>query len=189
MDSRRVLAVKQTLTSALLILLVSGCTSVAGPSDAGVRTSLEMRTDERIASDVQERIRGADWRFDKSHIVVASHRAVVLLAGQVPSEELRQLAQQVAQAAAEVRRVHNELIVGPAMPVANRAGDAWLATKVNSALASDATIDERLVDVTVVDGAVYLLGRLAPAQADAAVTAIQAVPGVKKIVRVFEYVE
>jgi len=43
--------------------------------------------------------------------------------------------------------------------------------------------------VTVVGGTVYLMGNLPAAQADAAVTVTQSVSGVKKIVRVFEYVE
>jgi osmotically-inducible protein OsmY len=114
---------------------------------------------------------------------------VVLLAGQVPSDELKQLAQQVAEAAADVRRVHNELVVGPSKPIGDRAGDGWLATKVNSALASDASVEADLVQVTVVDGTVYLMGRVSAQQADAVVAVTQGVSGVKKIVRVFDYVE
>lgn len=179
------------LAPALLLasILLAGCDTLGGTTTAGARTSQELRDDERIGTDVHERIRRSDWRFDKAHVVVSSDRAVVLIAGQVPSEELRQLAQQVAEASADVRRVHNELVVGPSMPIGDRAGDGWITTKVNSALASDTSVDADLVQVTVVDGTVYLMGRVSTQQADAVVAVTQGVSGVKKIVRVFDYVE
>jgi osmotically-inducible protein OsmY len=175
------------LSTLLIALLVAGCAATDGGT--GARTSADIDTDERIESDIRERIRASDAGFRDSHVVVTSFRAVVLLAGQVPTEALRSTAQAAAKAAADVRRVHNELVVAAKGGITGRASDTWLTTKVRSALASSEAVDEDLIGVAVVDGAVYLIGTVPRAGADAAVEATQSVSGVEKIVRVFEYLD
>lgn len=175
------------VSTLLLALLVAGCAATGGGASA--RTSAEIDTDERIESDIRERIRASDAAFRDGHVVVTSYRCVVLLAGQVPTETLRTTAQAAAEAAADVRRVHNELVVATKGDFTSRASDTWLTTKVRSALASSEAVDEDLIGVAVVDGTVYLIGTVPRTSADAAVDVTQSVSGVEKIVRVFEYVD
>jgi osmotically-inducible protein OsmY len=172
----------------LLAVLLGGCATLTG-SDPGARSAQEISADERIEGDVHDRIVASDPRFKQSRIVVVSHKAAVLLAGEVQSEDLVQKAQEIASAAADVRRVHNELAVSSRAGIGTRTSDGWITTKVKSALVSNKVVDADRVNVTTVDGVVFLMGSVSRQEADEAVTVTQAVTGVRKIVRVFEYVD
>jgi osmotically-inducible protein OsmY len=172
-----------------LLLAVIAATLLAACATSGSRSSREAAVDERIEGDVRARISASDPAFKSARIVVVSHRGNVLLAGQVPSEDLRMRAQDAAAAASDVRLVHNELAVGSTGGFMTRAGDGLITTKVKSALVSQKVASAEEISVSTIDGVVYLMGSVPRPQADEAVGVAQTVSGVQKIVRVFEYVE
>jgi hypothetical protein len=87
------------LLACLALPLVSGCAStmVAFDADAidddpGERTFYQRLADESIETKAIVNLHAADERYDQAHLVVQSYNGYVLIAGQVPSEDLRQLA-------------------------------------------------------------------------------------------------
>jgi osmotically-inducible protein OsmY len=192
MDARRVPTVNHlslpVLCAVLFALLATGCATLSG-DDPGARSPQQIIDDENIEASVKKHIKASDARFITSHLVIVSHKGVVLLAGQVESEDLSARAQQVAESVLDVRSVHNELSVGGVTTLGARSNDVWITTKVKSAMASHEAVDSDRVNVTTVDGVVYLMGTVSRDQADAAVAVAQSIVGIKKIVKVFEYID
>ncbi len=134
-------------------------------------------------------IKRSDPRFKSANLVIVSHKGIVLLAGQVESDDLIAKAQSVVEELAKVRRVHNELTAGGSTGYAARSSDAWLTTKVKGAMASHEAVDSDRINVTTVDSVVYLMGSVSREQADFAVEVAQSISGIKRIVKVFEYLD
>jgi osmotically-inducible protein OsmY len=164
---------------------VCGCTTLS--SDPRSRTTGAYIDDGVIESLVERGLYDADEAFESAHVVVVSYNGVVLLAGQVPSEALRETASQVAGGIDKVRRVQNELEVSGPTSILTRTSDAWLTSKVKSRLVADKQIQGTRVKVLTENGAVYLMGLIPREEGDRAAEIARRVYGVRKIVKVFEY--
>ena len=168
-------------------LALAACATFS--DDPRVRTPGSMIDDEALEKIVEQEIRQSDPEFKSAHLVVVSYGGIVLLIGQVSSEELRIKAQTVARAIAKVDTVHNEIGVGGPISYLARGNDGWLTAKVKGRLIAADNVPGRMVKVQTENGVVYLLGFLTRAEADAAVEIAASVYGVQQIVRVFEYLD
>jgi len=172
----------------VLALVMSACANVTG-KEPGVRTPPTVWSDEMIEYRVGKDIKDSDPRYESSHIIAVSHSGIVLLTGEVESEELKAKAADIAQNVTNVRAVHNELTVGPASSLASRSNDSWITTKVKTKFMAHGAIDSTRIDVTTENGVVYLMGTVSRDQARYAVEVTQTVAGIEKIVKVFEYTD
>lgn len=179
-----------------LLALMAGCTGVISAttdkpitSNPGTRTMGSQIDDEWIETKTVVNIRKADPSLENAHLVAVSYNGVLLLAGQVPTPELRMLAAQTASMVQNVRRVHNELTVGPPTGFAIRSSDSLLTSKVKSKLLARKDVPGSRIKVVTENGAVYLLGLVTRPQADSATEAAQTTGGVQKVVRIFEYID
>lgn len=167
------------------LTLLAGCTTLS--SDPRSRTTGAYIDDGFIESLVRDEIRDSDDAFDAAHIVVVSYNGVVLLLGQVASPALREKAARVASSLDKVRRVQNELEVGEPTSFLTRSNDAWLTSKVKSKLIADGEIQGKRVKVVTENSTVYLMGLLPREEGNRAAEITRTVYGVKKIVKIFEY--
>jgi osmotically-inducible protein OsmY len=122
------------------------------------------------------------------NIDVTSYDRKVLLAGQVKTAEQRALAEQVAAKVENVREVVNELTVGESASLGDRTDDTLLAGKVKTALLSADGVPSGVVKTTVEEGIVYLLGKVTPAEGEAAAKAASRVSGVRRVVKLFDLI-
>lgn len=171
---------------AVLTICLGGCFSLTG-EDPTLRTPGGVIDDEVIESMVARRIDAADERLSQSHINVDSYDGIVLLTGQVQSDELRQLAEDSVSDVKRIRRVHNELSIGGPISLVARTNDNWLETKVRSRLIANPDVVASRIKVVAEDGVVFLVGIVSREQADATVAVTKNVFGVQKIVKVFDY--
>ncbi len=178
-------------------LIVSGCSSVLTATrdepitdDRGTRTIGSKIDDSLIETKASVNIAKAHPDLDKaSHIVVASYNGVVLLAGQTPRAELKELAERAAGSVQRVKRVHNELqILQPSSALA-RSNDSWLTTKIKTQMLADANVPGSRIKVITENGIVYLLGLVTRAEGNRATSLVQGVSGVQRIVKLFEYID
>ena len=184
------IARRNKLMGLILLALLQGCASVTGPvsEDYGKRTLGTVWDDQMIESRGSANIRAANAELGEAHLNVTSFNGMVLLTGQVPSEAVKQAAGAAVKDLRKVRTVHNELeIAGPTSMMA-RTNDAWLTTKVKTALFAGEDTETGRVKVVTENGIVYLMGLLSRTEADAAVETTRQVFGVQKIVKVFEYI-
>ena len=113
----------------------------------------------------------------------------MLLAGEVPREELIRTAEDALAPLRGVRSVHNYLKVAGPISVLARSNDALISGRVNSALLFAEDVDSGLFEVVTEDSVVYLLGVVDRDHADRAVDVVSRVGGVRKIVKVIEYTD
>lgn len=186
-----------SLLALTLCLGISGCSSVINVSreapiddDRGTRTFGSKIDDSLIETKVAVNVAKASPDLDNaSHIVVTSFNGVVLLAGQTPRADLKQLAEQTASQVQKVKKVNNELQVIEPSSLLARSNDAWLTSKIKTQMLTDSAIPGSRIKVVTENGIVYLLGLLTQAEANRATNLVQGVAGVQKIVKLFEYID
>lgn len=193
-------AAAKKFAAVLLIVLpmLTGCVPVllATATVTAVDVSLDRRSPGRYLDDnlLEVRLR-SQLRQDQAlgsavNISVTSFNGIVLLTGEVNTDEQRMRAGTIVQGDGSTRKLVNELQLAGKTNVVGRANDALLTGKVKTQLLS---VDEQnlssKIKVVTEHGKVYLLGLVTPAEADAAVEAAQEVRGVTHIVKVFEYIE
>lgn len=174
---------------------LAGCNSLiasaTGPEPIG-RSSGERTFAMRIEDSSIERTAGvnilkADERFRDANVNVLSFYGSVLLAGQVQTEELKAEAEKVVKRIAEVKQVHNELTVAEASYYAERISDGTITKRIESSFVLEKGFPSSRTKVLTVGGTVYLMGKLTQAESDTAINIIKQVSGVKKIVKLLDY--
>lgn len=157
--------------------------------DPGKRSFGERVDDRQLQTIIAVNIKKADPRLDTAHIRVYSYNAVILLTGEVPSNELRELAGNTARKVNRVRQVYNELAVGEASGFLSRTYDNWIHTKIKSKLMFNGDIDSSRVEIIVEDNVVFLMGMLTRDQAEKITEVVRKTRGVTKVVRAIEYID
>ncbi|WP_295436923.1 BON domain-containing protein [uncultured Thiodictyon sp.] len=127
----------------------------------------------------------------RGRVSVTSYNYLVLLTGQVRSEAEVALAGGVVSRLPKVRKVVNEVTIGPDIDFARKSEDVLLTSRAKLVLFKVEVPDFDPTRVTVVteNGVVYLLGLVSVAEGDAAVEQVRYVPGVVQVVKLFEYQE
>ena len=172
-------------------LFITGCAnnSASNQSNYAQRSDDVEAIDTTIEREVDDALKRADARLGDARIRAHSYNGVVLLVGQVPSEELRDMAGEVTSNLRGVTDIHNELTIAARLPASQRLTDTWLTTNVISHLATNDHIDSSKLKVTTENASVYLMGSVTREEADRIVNAASAVGGVQRIVKVFDYID
>lgn len=175
---------------------LAGCSTVLeathdGPiqQDPGKRTLGTYMDDEKIETITTVNINKAHPDLKASNINVNVFNGVVLLTGQVPSNELRLLAGRTAQQVQNVRQVYNEIQVRGNVSFLASSSDTWLTTKVRSTLLANKEIESGRIKVITENGVVYLMGLLTRAEAERAADVTRSIGGVQKVVKAVEYID
>ncbi len=171
--------------SACAPLLVGGAV-VTGLSAADRRTAGSQLEDERIESRGAARLR--EHLGERVHINITSYNRQVLLSGEVPSEQDKQLAEQVVSRIENVRSIVNELAVLGPSTLTQRSSDALVTGRVKSNLIDARDISASAFKVVTERGVVFLLGRVTAREADRATDLARRSSGVQKVVRLFEII-
>lgn len=179
-----------------ITLLLGGCTAILTETndkpieeDPGRRSLGSIIDDQSIETTATVNIRKTDAGLEHANVVVTSYNGIVLLTGQVPSEELRNAAAQTAALVKNVRQVHNYLTVGDVTGFAARSSDTLITTKVKAKLLTAANIKDSRVKVITENGEVFLLGLVTHEEGNIAGNVVQNTDGVQKVVMLFEFVD
>jgi osmotically-inducible protein OsmY len=174
-------------------ILLGGCVlGVMAGAAAGLvvydkRSVVMIERDARIFHRVHTEI-VSDPKFRNSHIGVTSFNQVVLLVGQTPTASLRELAEKIAKRTPHVRRVYNEITMGTPITLTEQSRDTWITGEVRAKLLQKKGLESGSIRVVTDNAVVYLMGIATPEQAGLAVDVARQVKGVRKVVKVFQYV-
>lgn len=176
-------------------IAISGCSTVVSKTTGSkpVGTSSNERSfgryidDQLIETYIGANLLKADKGYNSANINIISFNGIVLLTGQVKSEELRLNASQIAKQVRNVRRVHNEITVSGPISIPARTNDTWLKTKIKSQMLTSKIVNPLRIKVVVENGVVFLMGLVNQSEAQGAVDIAHKTFGVQKIVKVFEY--
>lgn len=178
-------------------LWLASCASVVSTTTGGegVQENLGRRSlgamvdDSSVETQIKVNLDAADEGLKNANISVVSFNAVVLLVGQVPSQDLKNLATRVATTPSRVKVVHNELEVAEASSFLSRSNDALLTTKLKALLLADPTTSGMRTKVVTENSVVYLMGLVTQREADLVVDLVSNSSGVAKVVKAFEYID
>ncbi|MBN0987726.1 BON domain-containing protein [Amphritea pacifica] len=177
-------------------LLSSGCSTVVSSfkeepikEDPTDRTTGSFVDDELIEIKSNVNISKGSVELSSSHVNVTSFNGIVLLTGQVATEESRMEAEQIVSQVRKIRRIHNELTVTSPTSTLTRASDTWITAKIKANMIGDKQVDATQIKVVTENGVVYLMGLVTRAQADRAIQVVRSVNGIQKIVKIFEYID
>jgi osmotically-inducible protein OsmY len=122
-------------------------------------------------------------------IAITSYNRNVLLTGQADDDAAASRAAALVAALPKVDRVIDEVSVGPPISLAQESRDVFITSQAKIALAKVDLpgFDPTRVKVVTEDAVVYLMGLVSPEEGDASAERVRFVPGVKRVVKLFEY--
>ncbi|MHB8346948.1 MAG: BON domain-containing protein [Acidiferrobacterales bacterium] len=183
------------IAAALLAGALQGCAPVI---IAGAATGADVAHDRRtlgsIVNDTTVEVK-ATGILDTNpqlkndvHVSVTSVNGIVLLTGQAPTEELRDLVLSKIRTIPSIRRIVNEIEIAPPSTLADRARDTWITTEVKARFVATKGLDPTRVKVVTSDSNVYLMGLVTRQEGQLATNAAANARGVTRVVELFEYV-
>ncbi len=139
---------------------------------------IELRSASRIRENLGER----------GHVNVTSYNRQVVLTGEVPSAQDKQLVEQIVSGVDNVRHIVNEIGVMGNSSLQQRSSDALVTGRVKAGLLDAKDLFTNAFKITTERGTVYVMGRVTEREAKRATDVISATPGVQKVVRILEIV-
>ena len=109
----------------------------------------------------------------------------ILMAGSVPTIELRQEAFDRITALQGYRRIFNQL--STTQRNNNTIEDNWITAKIRSQIFTDSDINPHDFKVVTSDQIVYLMGDVIPEEAARVIHIARSCAGVKRVVKLFKY--
>lgn len=169
-------------------IVVGGAAATTAVVATDRRTAGEQVEDKSIELKAANQLRAAFPDNNKVRVNPTSYAAEVLLTGDVPSEADSSRAESIVAGVENVRRVINQLRVGEPTPLGVRTNDTWITSKVRATLINTKDVPSLAITVTTERGVVYLLGKVTEDEGQRAARAAAHIPGVNKVVKLFQIV-
>jgi osmotically-inducible protein OsmY len=182
------------LAASTLALALGACAPVimGGAMLGGGLVATDRRTsgiqleDEGIELRSGARLREAIG--DRGHLNITSYNRQVLVTGEVPTEQDKQKVSDIVSRVENVRAVVNELAVMPNTSLTDRSSDVLITGRARASLVDARDLFANAFKVVTERGTVHLLGRVTQREANRATELVRTIPGVKRVVRVFEII-
>lgn len=180
----------------MMVWILTGC---AGAMMAGTVGGAVVLNDERpITTQLDDTntefritsvLSGDEELKSQANISGLSMNGNVLLIGQAPNSHLRDKAVQLVQGLQLGGKIHNQIRIGNPVSFTTRSNDSWITTKVKGRMLNDKNLDMTRIKVVTENGEVFLLGVISREQADIATDIARNTSGVRKVIRMFDYIE
>ncbi len=181
------------LAAAATLPLLQGCFPVVA---TGVGAGAAMVADRRSSGTYVED-EAIEWKSggriseffgSNTHVNVTSFNRNVLLTGEVPNDNTRAEVERLVAGVPNVKGIVNELVVGPTSALTARGNDTLITSNVKARMVDASNVPAHNIKVVTEANVVYLLGLVTRTEADAAAEVARTSQGVRKVVRVFEYI-
>ena len=178
------------------LLLLAGSILAGGCVPAVSLLAIDVVRDEREPRAYwQDNKAEMDIRFSiyrnktisDTNVSVTIWNAVVLLTGEVPDQQTIDRILDIAKSHDYTRQVVNRIELAGRTNMASRINDSWLTGRVKTALVVSGTVDPTRFKVVTERANVYLMGLVTSAEATEAVMIVRSVPGVVRVIKVFQY--
>ena len=175
-------------------LLVTGCSTFiaanSGTQPVGVESSDrsfgQIITDNSIDRTATINLYKLDPRFKLSRVNITSFHSVVLLTGQVPDANLKQLAEDNLKAMSDVKAVQNYLTVGDEIGYGQIVQDGYTTATVRKNFLLLKGFKDSRVKVVTENNVVYLMGKLPQSDVQWLINTLQRTPNIAKIVSLID---
>ena len=175
---------------------LAGCVPVALVGGAVGAGTLLMAS-ERRSNETQEADRTIENAANEAivqalpgrgHVNLTSFYRKVLVTGEVPTAQDRQLVESRIRALPGVQGVVNELAVMPESGPLQRSNDSLITSKVRTRLINQNGVPSGSIRVMTERGTTYLMGRLTAQEATLATEVTRQTDGVQRVVRVIDLI-
>jgi osmotically-inducible protein OsmY len=177
-----------------LAATLQGCVLAVGAAAGGSalvatdRRTLGAQTEDREIQ-VKAISQINDGLPDGSHVNVTVFNRRVLLTGEVADDASKQKAETIVRGINNVHAIVNELSVGPAADFSSRTNDTYLEGRVKTALIAEKNLSANNFKVVAENGSIYLMGLVTSDEGAQGANVASRVPGVTRVVKVFQYIE
>lgn len=189
---KRVLGICLLSGTAALALQACVPTVMVGGGVAGTMAASDRRT---FGTQAEDRVIGfkgesvADAVVGKQgHVSVTSFNRMVLITGEVPNEGMKTRVANEVKQIPNVRNIVNELEIAPPSSMKSRSNDSLITAKVTASFLDAEGLYANSLKTVTERGIVYLMGRVTEREGARAAEVARAVPGVQRVVMVFEYI-
>ena len=198
MNSHTSLISLHILITLVITSLLSGCAAVVvGAGTTGATVAHDRRTTGTYVEDKAILLKALQMRSQdevlqkNSNISIEVYNLQILLTGQAIDADIVARFRDKLLKIDRVKHVYNEVTVGAEGTWSEAAADTLLTSRVKVELFNVGIqgFDPLRVKVTSSLGTVYLMGLLTPEEADAVVEKVRYISGVKRVVRLFEYID
>ena len=178
-----------------LALSLQGCVAViVGGAVMGTMAATDRRSLGAQAEDASIVLKGSG-RIEKvvadlGRVSVVSFNRKVLLTGEVKDEKMKkEVEKEISTLAGVSLPITNEIVVAPLSSFGARSNDLAITAKVQASIIDTKDIYVNAIKVHTDRGVVYLMGRVTLREAKlTAEVASNAASGIKKVVKLFEYI-
>lgn len=175
------------LSACVPLAIVGGAAGAGTLMLAAERRSNETQTADRtIEEDAQQSV--VDALAGRGHVNVTSYYRKVLLTGEVPTEQDRQMVHSIVERTPQVQGVINELAIMPNSGPKQRSSDAFISGKVRARLIDANGAPANAVRVITERGTTYIMGRLTAHESEVVTQVVRQTSGVERVVRVIDLI-
>ena len=188
---------QKLLAAALIATTLSACVPlvplmVGGGVMGGAMVATDRRTSGSQLEDEGIELRASSRIFEnlgeRVHINVTSYNRQVLLTGEVPSAQDKQLVEQIVAKVDNVRSIVNELAVLGNSTLNQRTSDTLVTGRVKAGMVDAQDLIANAIKVVTERGTTYLMGRVTQREANRSTDIARSTNGVQKVIRLFEIV-
>lgn len=181
-----------------LSTLLPGCgVLLVGGVATGAAVIYDRRPSEVVVDDQAIGLQAVDLAQkhpdigDHSRITATSYNYVVLLTGQAETAAMSERYATMVSNLPKVRKVVNEVTVGPMASIARASEDTYITSRAKFAISQVDLpgFDAMRVKVVTESGVVYLMGMLSPEEESATTEKVRYIPGVERVVTLFEDID
>ena len=172
--------------TACVPLVIGGAAAGGSLIATDRRTSGALLEDEGIELRGVSRIRGN--LGDRAHVNLTSYNRQVLLTGEVPTAQDKELVEQIVSRVENVTSVVNELAVMGNSSLGQRSSDVLVTGRVKAMLIDAPDLFANSFKVVTERGTTFLMGRVTQREAERGTNVVRTTPGVQKVVRIFEII-
>lgn len=176
-----------------VITSLQGCVEMAvGSAVVGTLAATDRRTfgaqteDKTILFKGETRV--ANLVGSAGHVNVASFNRKVLLTGEVRDEAMKEAVEREVANIEGVQAIVNDLEIGGTSSFTARSNDSLITGKVKASFVDAKDLYANSIKVVTERGVVYLMGRVTQREGQLAADVARGVSGVRKVVKVFEYI-
>jgi osmotically-inducible protein OsmY len=177
----------------IAVCVLAGCVAaVVGGAGTAVLIGEDRRTVGTVTEDSGIELKASNRigdKFKSSHVNITSYNRMVLLTGEVPDASAKTEIEKIARAVESVRGVYDEIAIAGDSALSARGNDSFVTGKVKGRFLDQQKFNPVHVKVVTESGVVYLLGMVKRKEADDATEIARTTSGVRKVVKLFEYLD
>ena len=186
------------ITVAIAPILLQGCgPAIVVGASYGASVLYDRRDDRVVFDDEVIELQARDAYLknpgisEHSQLKVTSYNYTALITGQAETAQISDRFAHIVSQVPKVEQVHNEAEIGPMISLKQLTTDAYLTSRAKLAIQSVNLpgFDALRVKIVTENGVVYLMGLVTPEEADATAEKVRRIPGVTRVVKIFQYVE